>query len=131
VKRANAKDFAMGFMLIAKPRWLKRKLSREVEEARKKLSKFRLEVAGKEKIVNETATLERIVEIEPEIGRVFDELCSVPKHLRWSRFVEANGTTPKAYLMQSVGFRVRNPKLWSQAAYRVVMEHKWDATLSA
>ena len=76
-----------------------------------------------------TATLEKIIETEPSIGWVFDELYISPKEHRWQRFVEKHGTTPKAYLINLVGFRARKEALRNQRAYRVVIDALWEAVL--
>jgi|SRR5215210_1473706 len=66
---------------------------------------------------------ELILEEEPEIGRIFDELRRIkPKHKRWKRH-------PKMRLAKLVGWRARNPRLRSQEAYKMVMGRMWDLLL--
>jgi len=71
---------------------------------------------------------ERILEEEPEIGRVFDELSRGGKdgRRRWFAFYEVHGTTPKAYLCKLVGWDARNPRLRSPDSYRMVIERMWE-----
>jgi|SRR5215208_122159 len=74
----------------------------------------------------------RILSEEPEVAKVFAELEGVRKgrrQERWFRFARNHGTSPKAYLCKLVGWYARNPKLRSQKAYRLVMEHMWRSVL--
>ncbi len=72
----------------------------------------------------------RILAEEPEVGEVFRELESVrSKHQRLARFVHHHNTTPRAYLSKLVGWQARNPRLRSQAAYRLVMDRMWELVL--
>jgi hypothetical protein len=80
-------------------------------------------------IPDSEVTWERILAEEPEVERVLAELGSTPRgrrYARWHLFVANHGTTPKAYLSKLVGWHARNPKLRSQEAYRLTMDHMWE-----
>jgi hypothetical protein len=64
----------------------------------------------------------RILDEEPEVAGVFADLYSFPVRERWRLY-------PQSRLCKLVGWRARNPRLRSEAAYRMAMDRMWELLL--